>query len=66
MTLKIKCPSCHLMGLICEDDSVAVNDNKDMVKWIPPAGFRKVQLGWNNAKVNLLCVSCGVAAELAD
>ncbi|VVT18635.1 hypothetical protein SPHINGO361_140300 [Sphingomonas sp. EC-HK361] len=34
-----------------------------MREFLPPEGFRKVQLGWRVGTLRLYCMTCGLPAE---
>ncbi len=60
----ISCPKCGIRGCIASPPvSTAGNDNIDMRKFLPPEGFRKVQIGWRAGDVRLYCAACGVPGE---
>jgi hypothetical protein len=60
----ISCPKCGLRGCIASPpESAAPNDNENMREFLPPEGFRKVQLGWRVGTLRLYCMTCGLPAE---
>jgi len=63
-TQKIICPTCGRKGEFQDLVEDAETGEIDLVTFVPPEGFRKVQIGWNADRVQLCCVSCGVPSIL--
>jgi hypothetical protein len=57
----IECPQCHKRASFGAACGAAANDDETHIAFVPPDGFRKVQLGWRSSEVQLFCVDCGVA-----
>jgi hypothetical protein len=57
---KIICPNCGRRGEFEEPTPDQTTGEIDLVTFVPPESFRKVQVGWNSDHVQLCCVYCGV------